>query len=340
VSSLLIGFLGALMASNQPAALSNLLVQSSGISIPVPNPNDSVEKEYQKLLADDDDAQAEVDKWIKENQEFAAKGAGLPPQQLKRRILDRFEPVRQAYEDFLKRHPDHARAHIAYGSFLGDLLDDEGMQQQWEKALELDPKNPAIYDDLAGIYAHTGPVKKAFEFYAKAAELNPREPLYYRNWATVVYLFRTDAKEYYNLTEQEVFDKAMKLYGQAMKLAPDDFLLASDVAESYYGIKPMRLYDALNAWTNALHLARDDVEREGVNLHLARVKLHAGLLTEARAHLESVTNEMYTVLKNRLARNLIEAEAAAATNHAATTPVPAPAKPDTPESSPGKLTSP
>ena len=33
--------------------------------------------------------------------------------------------------------------------------------------------------------------------------------------------------------------------------------------------------DALRAWTNALAIAHDEVEREGVYLHFARHKLHA-----------------------------------------------------------------
>ncbi|NJR32341.1 MAG: hypothetical protein HC778_05235 [Chamaesiphon sp. CSU_1_12] len=48
-----------------------------------------------------DEAQAEVDKWIRENQEFAAQGAGVPNTELNRRILKRFDVVRKAYEDFI-----------------------------------------------------------------------------------------------------------------------------------------------------------------------------------------------------------------------------------------------
>ena len=144
----------------------------------------------------DDAAQAEVDQWIRDNDAAAAKGAGVPTAELKRRIRERFAPIRAAYEDFIQRHPDHARARVAYGSFLGDLQDEDGAQEQWEKALALNPKDPAVYNNLANLYGHTGPVKKAFEYYAKAIELNPREPVYYHNFGTTVFLFRKDAMEY------------------------------------------------------------------------------------------------------------------------------------------------
>ncbi len=308
MSDLLIGLLGALVATNQPAAFSNLLVQTTGVSVTVPNPSDPMEKEFQKLMADDDAAQAEVDQWIRDNQQFAAKGAGEPGPQLNRRIRERFEPVRKAYEDFLKRHPDHARAHVAYGSFLGDIHDEDGAQQHWEQALALNSNDPAVYNNLANLYGHFGPVKKSFEYYAKAIELNPIEPVYYHNFGTTVYLFRKDATEFYGITEQQVFDKALDLYQKALKLDPTNFPLATDVAQTFYGIKPPRTEDALKAWTNALSIAHDEIEREGVYIHLARFKLNAGRFPEARKHLNAVTNEMYADLKKRVARTLQDRE--------------------------------
>jgi tetratricopeptide (TPR) repeat protein len=271
---------------------------------------DAVEKEYEKLLEDDDAAQAEVDQWIQDNEKFAAQGAGISSQEMKRKIQARFEPIKQAYEDFLRRHPNHANARIAYGSFLGDLNDEDACQEQLEKALEIETNNPAVYNNLANIYGHHGPVKRAFEFYAKAIDLNPNEPVYYHNFGTTVFLFRKDAKEYYGINEQEVFDKALVLYSNAMRLDPTNFPLASDVAQTYYGIKPTRVDEALNSWTNALRLAHDDLEREGVYVHFARIKLHAGRFDEARAHLNAVTNEHYNTLKQRLTKNIVELEAA------------------------------
>ena len=306
---LLIGLLGVLVAASALAAADDLVVGTSN-SPPatVPATDEGVEKEYKKLLEADDTAQAEVDQWIRDNDEAAAKGAGVPSADLQRRIRDRFAPIREAYADFIRRHPNHARARVAFGSFLNDLHDEDGAQAQWEKALELNPKDPAAYNNLANIYSHTGPINKVFEYYGKAIELNPREPLYYQNLADVVFLFRKDAMKFYNLTEQQVYDKALEIYRQALKLAPDNFPLASDVAQTYYGIKPLRLEDALTAWTNTLAIAHDEVEREGVYLHFARLKLQADRFAEVHAHLNAVTNDMYTVLKKRLTRNLDEQE--------------------------------
>ena len=96
-----------------------------------------------------------------------------------------------------------------------------------------------------------------------------------------------------------------------MQLDPDNFNLASDYAETYYGIRPFRTNDALVAWTNALNIAHNDVEREGVFMHLARLKTVSGRFAEAHAQLEVVTNAIYADLKNRLERNLADRENAA-----------------------------
>jgi tetratricopeptide (TPR) repeat protein len=324
VQRLLISLLGVLVAANPLTAATNLVAGATNPPpVTIPDANDPVEKEYKKLMEDDDAAQAEVDDWIKDNEQAVAKGAGVPSADLQRRIRERFAPIGKAYADFLARHPDHARARVAYGSFLGDLQDEDGAREQWEKALALNSKDPAVYNNLANLYGHTGPVKKAFEYYAKAIELNPKEAIYYHNFGTTVYLFRKDAMEFYHLTEQQVYDKALELYSQALKLDPKDFPLASDVAQTYYGIKPLRTEEALKAWTNTLALAHDEMEREGVYLHLARIKLAAERFAEARAHLTGVTNQMYDVLKKRLARNLDEQERAAKGTNA---PPPVPEK--------------
>lgn len=291
-----------LLATSSPAAVTNLVLKP--VTAAPAGTNDPVEKEFQKLMEEDDDAQADADKWIRDNQEFAAKGAGEPDAELNKRILTRLGTTRKAYDDFLTRHPDHARAHLAYAGFLQDIHDEDAAVPHMEKSRQLDPKNPAAWNNLANYYGHYGDVKKSFEYYAKAIELNPNESVYFHNFGTTVYLFRKDAKEFYNINEQQVFDKALDLYAKAMRLSPEDFPLATDVAQSYYGIKPLRAEAALKSWTNALATAHDEIEREGVYLHFARINWMAGRTNEARAHLNSVTNAMYADLKKRVERNL------------------------------------
>jgi tetratricopeptide (TPR) repeat protein len=304
VTNLIVGLISALLATNQLEATTNLLKQTTGLSIDVAEPGDPVEKEYKKLLEEDDHAHDEIDKWIREAGAFEAKGAAAPTITLNAKIEQRQKEVKKLYEEFIEKHPTHAKVRLAYGSFLSDMKDEEGAAQQWEKSLELDRKNPAAWNDVANIYGHDGRVKKAFEYYAKAIELNPNESLYYQNMATTVYLFRKDAMEFYNISEQEVFDKALDLYRKAVKLKPTDFPLYSDYAQSFYGTNPPRWEDGLKAWEGALKIARDEVERQGVLVHIARCKINIGRFDEAAKDLKAVTNSMYLDLKLRLQRKL------------------------------------
>jgi len=115
-----------LVGSNQPAGLSNLVVNTTGITVTAISPtNDPIELELQKVMEADDNAQAEVDGWIRENQEFAAKGAAIPNAELNQRIVKRFSPVRSAYEDLIKRHPENGKARIAFASFLHDMGEED-----------------------------------------------------------------------------------------------------------------------------------------------------------------------------------------------------------------------
>ena len=312
MNELLIGLVGALVATNQPLAVSNLIQQHAGVSVAIVNPNDPAEQELDRLMAEDDEMLADVDKAIRENNAFAAQGAGESKETLNRRIQARIDSVRKHYEDFLQRHPDSARGRLAYGSFLNDIGDEEAAGAQYEKSVQLDPKDPAAWNNLANYYGEFGSVTNAFVGYTKAIALNPAEPVYYQNFATTVYLFRKDAREFYGINEQQVFDKALALYRHAMQLAPDNFPLATDYAQSYYGIRPLRTNDALVAWTNTLQIAHDDNEREGVYLHLARIKMSIGRFAEARAHLDDVTNAAFADLKRQLEKSLVNHEAIAA----------------------------
>ncbi|HEU5395982.1 MAG TPA: tetratricopeptide repeat protein [Verrucomicrobiae bacterium] len=308
MNDLLAGLVGAMLATNQPLAVSNLIQQQTGLSIAVTTTNDPAEQELERIMRDDDAAHDEIDRWIRDNQAFKAQGAGEPDEELNRRIIARLGIVRTNYLDFLKRYTNNARGYLAYGSFLNDMGDEQGAAEEYKKSMAIDPKNPAVWNNLANYYGEWSPVTNAFAYYTQAIRLNPAEPVYYENFATTVYLYRKDAREFYHLNEQQVFDKAMGLYAQAMKLDPTNFKLATDVAQSYYGIKPYRTNDALVAWTNALNLARDEVEREGVRIHLARMKMLFGKFDDARAELAAVTNSAYDDLKDRVAKAIVQRE--------------------------------
>ena len=280
----------------------------------------SVERDYQELLRVDSSAQQEVDELAQRAEDARRHGETLLAAELNQKISLRFSSVRLAYDVFLRKHSKHALARIAFGNFLFQIGEEEEAVKQWTRATRIDPKNPDPWNDLAHYYQHRGPIKKAFRNYTKASILDPDEPVFLWNLATTIYVFRKDAMEYYGISEREVFDKAIQLYRQALKLDPNNFQLATELAEAFYLIKPLRTTEALQAWNGALLLAADDFEREGVYLHMGRLELNSGLLDESRKHLDLVTNEVYNTVKTRLVRKLENKKSEAGSAPPATSP--------------------
>lgn len=340
MNDLLIGLLSALVATNMPGAMSSLVQQKTGLRVAVADANNPVEQAYHKLMTDDDAAQEEVDQWIKGRNKTGVPQMDIEKALLNARIKRRFEPVIKAYEDFLSAHSDHVNARIAYGSFLNDIGDEDAAEAQWMKAAEIDPKNPAAWNNLANHYGHNGGVKKSFDYYAKAMELEPGEPVYVQNLATTIFLFRKDAMEHFKVTEQQVFSRAMELYRKALSLDPENFKLAAELAQTYYGVKPPKFDDtnttraaemklgneALAAWNTAQKLSDNELEREGIHLHFARWQINLGRYAEARTSLSSITNDLWLTTKKTLLRKLDGRENPAASTNAPA-PLPAPSAP-------------
>jgi Tfp pilus assembly protein PilF len=297
--------LSILWISFQSAALDS--AQSKDSSAPTP-PNASATAEYTKLQAADEAAQAEVDAWLRQNKSDRQNGKGVSESELQTRISKRFESVQKGYEDFLSRYPSDAKARLDFGNFLNDRQDERRAQLEWEKALQLDPTNAVIYNNLAGRYSESGPVDKAFEYFAKAIQLSPTNADFHHNFGDCLYVLRKPAATYYHITEQEVYGKALLCYSNALLLVPLNYAFARDFAQTYYSVKPLPINQALQAWTNALQIAREEPDREDACVHLARVKMLAGRFAEARAQLQTVTNETLSKAKSTLLHNLEERE--------------------------------
>ncbi len=288
-------------------------------STSITNQDDAIEKEYQKLLDEDDEAQSEMDDWIKQTNDQSTNSFSASQITLRLKIEQRLDQVKKSYEAFLKKYPNHTKARIAYASFLSDIGKEEESFQQLEIAKQKDPKNPAVWNNLANYYGHNDSTTNAFYHYEKAIELNPSEPVYYKNFATTIYMFRDESMEYYKLSEEQVIEKAAGLYKKALQLNPKDFHAASDLAQTYYGYKlPListkelrqnkqiqQIADkAIDAWKVAEKLARDDVEKQGIKIHIARWQISAGRVTEAKNTLESVKLDMYETIKESLDKKI------------------------------------
>ncbi len=339
MSDLLAGLLAALAATNTPLAVSNLVKEKTGVSLPVTNPNDPATREYRRILEDDDAAVAEINRWREEQAQNAGGADVVTTGLLNNRIRQRAEPVRKAYGHFLENHPRHTEARVALAAFLEEIGEEEAAGDQLKKAVDLDATSPVALNNLANHYGHFGGVTNAFALYERAIRLAPSEPLYRENLATTVFLFRRDAMQHYRITEPEVFSRAIGLYREALALDPENFDRAVELAKTFYGVRLPPIADsatkrdaevklgeaALAAWEQARKIAGNDAEREGIRLHFARWQINLGRFDEARQNLNAVTNGTFASGKATLLKKL-ESRATATTanntNRAPETPKP------------------
>jgi len=334
VNDLLAGLLSALVATNAPLAVSNLVHQKTGLALDVRNPNDPVEIAYQKLLMDDDAALMEIARWREQAGKDDVKSSEVEISLLNNRIRQRAAPVRRSYELFLEQNPKYTNARIAFAAFLDEIGEETAAEAQLETAVNSDTNSPAALNNLANHFGHNGKIGKAFDLYERAIKLAPMEPLYYENLGTSVFMFRRDAMAHYRIDEQEVFAKALALYRKALELDPRNFDRAVELAKSYYGVKlpptstpqarqqaELKLADeALDAWQMAYKIAESDEEREGVRLHFARWQINARRFDEAQKELNAITNETFAVSKKTLLKKLTTEESKAADTASPTPP--------------------
>lgn len=269
------------------------------------------EQQYQRLLELDNAALRKISEWIRASQRHDALETETIA--LAGKINRAVQPVKEAYKTFLSAHPNHVQARLTFASFLSDISEEQAALPHLQKAVEINPCLPAAWNNLANYYGHNSNGKEAFACYEKAIALNPQEPLYYHNFGAVVFLFRNEARECYQLTNTKVFDKALSLYKKALELDPKNFDLAEDIAQTYYGIKTSdqpskmaRPQEALDAWQYAASLAPSDFEKQGVRIHLARVYLEMRNSEQAKHELNQVTLPVYQTLKEQVDKHILE----------------------------------
>lgn len=256
---------------------------------------------FRELLQADEKALDQIDHLLANNEAFARQGAGLNQAAMATKVRALTDPVIDDYQSFLTKHPNHVKAHLAYASFLGQFGRDQEARKHLDEAIKLAPADPVALNNAANWFGEHGPPEKALEYYRKAMAARPGESTYYRNCASVMLLHRPQAVSWFALAdEQALFVRTQEYYRKAHELKPDDFLLASDLAQIHYQIKPFPYLESVSAWENALQLAPSRTEKEGVLIHLARIHLQAKQFPAARLNLNSITLPEFLSTKRKL----------------------------------------
>ena len=263
-----------------------------------------VEKEFRSVLLLDDKIHSEVDQWIRDNAKLTEKKSGIPVESLGEQIRIRLSKVEEAYVSFLAKYPKHVEARLAFGSFYSGLGKHDDAMGQWTEARDLEKQNPVPWNNIGKAYGQKGKISEAIRHFSKASELAPKQPLYYRNLAAMLFAYPDQAARYYLIDRSQVVPKVLLLFEKALILDPKNFTLATDTAMIYLATSPFKAKEAINAWNKALSLAPDIRSKEGVRIHLARIHARIGEPKVAQKLLLDVRDPNFNQLKEEILKKI------------------------------------
>lgn len=263
-----------------------------------------VEKEFRSVLLLDDKIHSEVDQWIRDNAKLTEKKSGIPVESLGEQIRIRLSKVEEAYVSFLAKYPKHVEARLAFGSFYSGLGEHDDAMGQWTEARDLEMQNPVPWNNIGKAYGQKGKISEAIRHFTKASELAPKQPLYYRNLAAMLFAYPDQAARYYLIDRSQVVPKVLLLFEKALILDPKNFTLATDRAMIYLATSPFKAKEAINAWNKALSLAPDTRSKEGVRIHLARIHARIGEPKIAQKLLLDVRDPNFNQLKEEILKKI------------------------------------
>lgn len=263
-----------------------------------------VEKEFRSVLLLDDKIHSEVDQWIRDNAKLTEKKSGIPVESLGEQIRIRLSKVEEAYVSFLAKYPKHVEARLAFGSFYSGLGKHDAAMGQWTEARDLEKQNPVPWNNMGKAYGQKGKISEAIRHFSKASELAPKQPLYYRNLAAMLFAYPDQAARYYLIDRSQVVPKVLLLFEKALILDPKNFTLATDTAMIYLATSPFKAKEAINAWNKALSLAPDIRSKEGVRIHLARIHVRIGEPKVAQKLLLDVRDPNFNQLKEEILKKI------------------------------------
>ena len=263
-----------------------------------------VEKEFRSILLLDDKIHSEVDQWIRDNAKLTEKKSGVPVESLGEQIRIRLSKVEEAYVSFLAKYPKHVEARLAFGSFYSGLGKHDDAMGQWAEARDLEKQNPVPWNNIGKAYGQKGKISEAIRHFTKASELAPKQPLYYRNLAAMLFAYPDQAARYYLIDRSQVVPKVLLLFEKALILDPKNFTLATDTAMIYLATSPFKAKEAINAWNKALSLAPDIRSKEGVRIHLARIHARIGEPKIAQKLLLDVRDPNFNQLKEEILKKI------------------------------------
>lgn len=206
-----------------------------------------------------------------------------------REFRSKVEQLAHEYESLLQDNPDLAAGYAAYGYLLWKV----GMRKEAAaillRANQLDPNIALVKNELGNYLAEEGSPLDAVNYFLAAIKLEPNEPLYHYQLATLLYEARDDFLKSGYWTRAALDHAMHEGFKRAAELAPDRIEFTYRYAESFYDLETPDWEGAFKAWSQLEARSQSDLDRQTMRLHEANVRFKEGKPEQAHALLATVT---------------------------------------------------
>ena len=98
----------------------------------------------------------------------------------------KFEEAEEQYRAAMKIAPNDLRVLLGYAKLKDRTNESDEADRNYQQAATKFPAVPAVFNNMAGHYAHQGKLREAMAAMEKAIQLRPREPRYRTNLAALL----------------------------------------------------------------------------------------------------------------------------------------------------------
>jgi len=222
------------------------------------------------------------------------------------RAESEFRTIISAYQNLLTSSPDFAEGYAAYGRLLNRVGARSEAIRALLKANQIDPNIPVVKNQIANHLTEDGEYRAALPYYLAAIELDSDVPLYHYQLGSLLYEFRRFFIDDGLYNDATLDGEMQSAFQRAAQLSPGTWAYAYRYAESFYDLATPDWPTALIVWGELNARAKPGVERQTIQLHLARVLTEMGRQTEARALLTGIDAPVLAASKSSLEERLVQ----------------------------------
>lgn len=219
-------------------------------------------------------------------------------------LLMRTQEIVSQYETFIADEPNHLYGRILFGKFLNTIGRSEAAASQLLAALEIDPDQPVIHQQIGNALVGSERPLEALPFFLRAVEKGPEEPAYHHQLGTYLFTWRDLLIAEEVLSPATLDQQMLDAFREAHRLAPTSLDYAVRYGEAFYDVDDPDWPLALDHWQKLVKTAPGPFVREVFRVHEARVTWKMGYPQKALEILDTITlqslSETVTALRNQI----------------------------------------